>query len=775
MKIVSPLQKISTLISPRPVSLLSGTTSPLLAKLNRSRQSEHATKNIEAEYLIQTLDSTTSNQSKVEAIKKLITFVEENNFYDPRLVPFIIDAYSKGNFDLKEASMKSLVEIVKKISLHDSELLSFFHSALINNNSTDALWGLRVILTRKSVIQPGLIPSVIDLYNSTKNFNHEAVSLAVIIVYFSQNQTGFKNDFQILAHLPDSKLHKPDSVFLEGGRPFKVESYLNEVILKELPELNQLVCRHNNDILFSTAVIRAEALFRLEKILANKGVDVNDLIPLFKETFKDGYSASRANSLACINTLTEHSDYLNAETLSLLHKGVNDSDESVRENALDALQGAVLRHSVLNNDLQPVFISVIDKEKDLNVLAYGLKGLIITIDRNPIDSKTIDVLIDYANNDTIMPEIRALSLFAIAKQLQKFPIYSPRLQPVLIKCANEKNSIVKANAFLSIANGIKQGLFIDTDALLISNLNNSDPNIRANALLGISYTLSKKNIVTPELIDVIKSHINDEYNPAKINAIYSFGQILEMSSLVSISNNELDTLLYIASRDQYESAKAATYALAVIVNKNISVINNPEKEDRIEILCKVFSSYLSDENDFYQPKIKAAFQKLEKRSQEWEIQISETDEPSRRLVNKKNLYKQALDQISISCHQLYAQLALYKSRIEELETQKLSLELKLKGEKEARKVLEHDINLLLNMRDEKLQGKTLNKLGAVIVLWLIERTFKDHGFELDRIWNDIQAKAKTRFITKKPVQMIFGLSSHEAEDAIESADLFEQE
>lgn len=75
-------------------------------------------------------------------------------------------------------------------------------------------------------------------------------------------------------------------------------------------------------------------------------------------------------------------------------------------------------------------------------------------------------------------------------------------------------------------------------------------------------------------------------------------------------------------------------------------------------------------------------------------------------------------------------------------------------------------------------NKTSSKIGSKVVLWLLERCLKVHGFSIPRMINDLRAKLIIGYTVKSPIQKGFGLpealSGREVEKMIEeNFDMFE--
>ncbi|MBI2995504.1 MAG: hypothetical protein HYY52_02195 [Candidatus Melainabacteria bacterium] len=795
MKTISSLQKPVNLMPSLSLPFSSQSAGPLLAKLNSLRQKPQAQIQPGGEPLLQVLTEDSSSEDKVDAIGELTGLVEDYNFYDPRLIPVLMETYGKHEGKLKGITLTSLLRIIRKVPLHDIELLPFLHGVLVNDRQIDALWNLRVILSRRSITQLGLITAVSGLYKSSKGLNYEAASLAVMSAYLSHNKLGTIDDLQILAKVADGKHHKTSSTILEGNKTYTVRSYLDEVMSKRAPELRELVSERGDFVLLSTAAIRAEAVFRLAQRIGGEQLDIDELITLLESTSKDAYSPSRTNSIACIHELANKSDYLDGRMLSLLRTATKDLDDVVRENAYEGLQLAVCRHSVLVDDLQPLFTKGVQAEPNPQVKVYAVGGLSGILEVRPLsDSTLLDSLITIVDDHSTLPELRALALLAIAKYIKQNPSIHPRLKEVAVRAARDKYDAVKANALLVLASATACKGFVEAEDmdLFIANADDSDPDVRSNAILGIKNYLELLEEGTAsylDLEDTVRRHLRDDVAPARTNALYAFGDLFSSNPGVGLQHGDLELLIYVGSRDRYEPARAATYALSVVVNKDISEIERVEHEDRIEILCTVFGGCLPEENDNYDKSIKAALGTLEQRFEQWKKSVAqETVTPPlafKRFAIRDELHKGAIKQISLRANDLYRELLAAGEAIKSLEAMNLTLELKLQREREIRQKLEKTLTSLA-MKYNQLYNiynppnKTSSKMGSKVVLWLLERCLKEHGFHIPRMINDLRAKLIVGYTVKRPIQKGFGLpealSRREVEETIEgNFDMFESE
>ncbi|MBI2996115.1 MAG: hypothetical protein HYY52_05350 [Candidatus Melainabacteria bacterium] len=361
------------------------------------------------------------------------------------------------------------------------------------------------------------------------------------------------------------------------------------------------------------------------------------------------------------------------------------------------------------------------------------------------------------------------------------------LNPALIKCTSSNDISIKANALLAIANNIKWGIVPELSGLLVTNISDQHAAVRASALLGVKHYLEQVCMSEPNLEQLIRNNVHDRDESVRTNALYAYGNAFIRLPVFDLQPGDVELLLHIASRDTYEPARAATYALSVVVNKDISKTERVEYEDRIEILCTIFGGCLPEEDDNYDRSIKLALSISEQRFELWKMSVVQESVPSalalKRFAIRDELHKGAIKQISLRANDLYRELLTAGETIKSLQAMNLTLELKLQREREIRQKLEQTLTSLA-MRYDQLyniynpSNKTSSKMGSKVILWLLERCLKEHGFYIPRMINDLRAKLIIGYTVKGPIQKSFGLpealSWREVKKTIErNFDMFE--
>ena len=643
-------------------------------------------KQLVADGFLKILDGQSSQDSKLEAIKVLTELVEKDKFFDSRVVPTFLKCYKSQDSELSEAALNGLVKTTKHLSTNDDELMLFFHGLLNKRNSTQALHGLRALLNRRTNPTPGLISSVISSFKQTDSFTHEAAALSVISAYLAEKQTGGVDNFRTLAELPNGKEHSNRTVIIEDGKPVSIQNFIETVIKNNSPELESLIVVKNDVLFFTTATIRSEALYRLSELIENEATDDPNLLPVLTRSSTAKENAIRINSIACAGALVSNPKELNAGALTLLRSSVSDVNDQVRANTFHAMQLLTQRSGVLADELQPHFIANLRSEKDPETVSYTLQGVVSLLEqRLKFDPQLSDLLIQYAADKNTLPKVKAISLFALAKHLELTPINNTKLSSVLVDCAKSDDVNTKANALLAIANNLKWEITPELSNLLVTNISDQHSEVRASALLGVKNYLEKASIVAPNLEQLIRNNFHDKDKSVRTNALYAYGNAFNRLPVCELQPSDLEILLHIASRDTYEPARAATYALSVIVNKDISKLDKVEYEDRIEILCKIFGGCLPEENDNYDKSIKSALNILEQRFNLWKKAAAQVSAPQpaalKRFLIRDELHKSAIEQISLRANDLYRELLAAGEAIKSLEAENLSLEFKLQKEK----------------------------------------------------------------------------------------------
>lgn len=780
MKKISLLQKpLASQINIRSLPLFR-ITDPLLEKLLASEPLNPAWSKASGFFNI--LDVGYPAGSKVGAITGLTELVEKENYYDPRLIPTFLRFSRDLDSELGQIALDCLIRISRYIPNDDDKLMRYFHGFVNNSGSTQAMWGLRVLLNRGAAYSPGLIPSIVNAFKNSVNFTQEAAGLAVVSSYLSQKQSGGISDLRILAELPNGKVYSRGTILIEGNKPCLIEDFIKTVVRNNAPELENLVIRKDDGLFFNTGILRAEALYRVDEVLElDKTYDPN-LLPTLIRTSAAKENAIRINSIACVGELITEPYVLDTQAITLLQSKTEDPNDQVRSNVFQAMQLLSQRSSVLTGELEPYLISNLKKSEDPEVRIFTLQGIVSLLEQErSYDQGLPDLLIRCVEDGNTPAVVKAIALLALAKCLEITPIKHPKLNRTLIESAKSNEIDVRANAILGIANNIKQEAMPEATGLLITALSDQHHKVRANALLGVKHCLEREDLNHPNLETLIRDNLHDRDDLVRTNALYAFGNAISRQPVLALEQADLELLLHVASTDLYEPARAATYALSVIVNKDISKIDKPEYEDMVEILCIIFGGYLPGENDGYEKTIKSALEILEGRFDAWKRTIDYSDlsqrKAIRRLTLREELQNSALKQLSLRANELYLELQGAQRTIKSLEVKNLSLELRLQREREIRIKLEQSLNSLAIELERTLNppAKSLNKFGAKTILWLLERAFKHQGFHLDRMYNDLRAKLIVGFLGKKPVQKVFGVSAQDADDIASGMDLFSPE
>ena len=513
-----------------------------------------------------------------------------------------------------------------------------------------------------------------------------------------------------------------------------------EKIGEQLPDEAEIIRRLLNSDLDK---VRHEGSLLAFNTASHKWKDRIDQIGLVDRFFKESDVSIRAN---VVGALGEVGDELIKEGSPLyflkdlrVQKEVvvltGSANEAISHNALCLLSLISRSPSQIEEQVEDTLLT---KARDSNTerREISMKGLINISERRIIkDTRFLPLILEIVRDEQEVPEARSRAFVALGNHLGKIGSIDQGMDRLVLNGINSgirsKDLLVHGNALFALANKVKISTVQDPELvplLLTYARSSGDEATRQNALAILNEILNKEDIRQPsDLKTVLRANFNHEHAHVRQNAIYAFGNKLCWEEQIKLEPNDVDVLLNIAETDLHEPAQhAATFALAVIVNKDLSQIP-PDKYDRIEVLCR--TNRLANDDAQYRQTLSSAVEVLAKcfASKKAEILENDPDGSLQRLFDRDALLVNNLESLAKKCSQVEKCLEETKKGLSELKRKNVELDYQLREEKRLRQNLEAELTQLAEELKRALQGTSDNAVAEVAVQSVV-RTF-EHVFQ----------------------------------------------